>query len=191
MVVYQETYDPGLLQAARRLFEDTLTFGRRRGAYVEPFMSFEYLANGGGMVTHLTEGMMLYWGESSDRRAAEAIVALASAVLAENTGGPHALPCYWVRREGKLELRPEGQGDRGPVGVTHYSGNPLQKNWSPEYVFQVCQAFAYAYDLTGRREFLEAARGGYDEAARTGQLPTMYVYWQAPVLLFYLHRFAE
>jgi hypothetical protein len=58
-------------------------------------------------------------------------------------------------------------------------------------VFQVCQAFAYAYDLTGRREFLEAARGGYDEAARTGQLPTMYVYWQAPVLLFYLHRFAE
>jgi len=143
------------------------------------------------MVTHLTEGMMLYWGESEDTRAAETIVALAAAVYAENTGGPAAVPCYWARREGKLELLPEGQGDRGHPGVTHYSGNPFQKNWAPEYVFQVCQAFVYAYDLTGQPEFLEAAQGGYEAAARAGNLGTLYASWPAPVLLFYLHHFAE
>ncbi len=191
MVAYRETRDPGVLEAARRLFEDTLSFGPRRGAYVEPFMSFEYMANGGGMVTHLTEGMMLYAAESGDRWAAAAIVALASSVLAENTGGPQALPCYWTRAKGGLKLLPLGCGERGQVGVTHYSGHPLQKNWSPEYVYQVCQAFAYAYDLTGRPEFLQAVRGGYAEAARHNLLNAMYVYWSAPVLLYYLQHFAD
>ena len=191
MAVYEETFDERLLQAARRLFEDALSFGPRRGAYVEPMMSFEYMANGGGMVTHLTEGMMLYQAASGDRRAAAAIVALASSVLAENTGGPQSLPCYWERGPGGLRLLPEGRGDRGKPGVTHYSGNPLQKNWSPEYVHQVCQGFAYAYDLTGKARFLEAARGGYEEAARAGQVNVMYAYWAAPVLLFYLDAFAD
>ena len=191
MALYEETYDEHLLEAARRLFEDALSFGPRRGAYVEPMMSFEYMSNGGGMVTHLTEGMMMYWAASGDRRAAAAIVALASSVLAENTGGPESLPCYWERTAGGLQLLPEGQGERGMPGVTHYSGNPLQKNWAPEYVHQVCQGFAYAYDLTGKARFLEAARGGYEEAARLGMAHTMYAYWAAPVLLYYLDAFAE
>ena len=191
MALYEETYDERLLEAARRLFEDALSFGPRRGAYVEPMMSFEYMSNGGGMVTHLTEGMMMYWAASGDRRAAAAIVALASSVLAENTGGPESLPCYWERTAGGLQLLPEGQGERGMPGVTHYSGNPLQKNWAPEYVHQVCQGFAYAYDLTGKARFLEAARGGYEEAARLGMAHTMYAYWAAPVLLYYLDTFAE
>ena len=191
MAVWEETRDERLLEAARRLFEDALSFGPRRGAYVEPFMSFEYMANGGGMVTHLTEGMMPYWAATGDRRAAAAIVALASAVLAENTGGPRSLPCYWERGPKGLRLLPEGEGDRGKPGVTHYSGNPLQKNWAPEYVHQVCQGFAYAYDLTGKARFLEAARGGYEEAARAGLAHVMYAYWAAPVLLFYLEAFAD
>jgi hypothetical protein len=191
MVVYEETYDDRFLEAARALFEDASSFGPRRGAYVEPMMSFEYMSNGGGMVTHLTEGMMMYWAASGDARAAAAIVALASAVLAENTGGPQSLPCYWERAPGGLRLLPEGQGDRGQPGVTHYSGNPLQKNWAPEYVYQVCQGFAYAYDLTGKRQFLEAARGGYAEAAKAGMVNVMYAYWPAPMLLFYLNAFAD
>ena len=112
-------------------------------------------------------------------------------MLAENTGGPESLPCYWERTASGLQLLPEGQGERGVPGVTHYSGNPLQKNWAPEYVHQVCQGFAYAYDLTGKARFLEAARGGYEEAARLGMAHTMYAYWAAPVLLYYLETFAE
>ena len=158
---------------------------------MEPFLSFEYLANGGGMVTQLTEGMMMHWIETQDPRTATAIAALAAAVYAENTGGPQALPCYWSRQPGGLELLPAGQGERGPVGVTHYSGNPFQKNWAPEYVYQVCQAFAYAYDITGRPEFLEAARSGYEAAAAAGHLGAMYVYWCAPILLYYLDAAGE
>jgi hypothetical protein len=166
-----------------------MTFGKRRGAYVEPFLSREYLANGGGMVTDLTGGLMHYWLATKDKSAAVAVVALASAVLAENSGGPHAMPCYWKREAGSTVLLPPGQGERGTVGVTHYSGSPFQKNWAPEYVHMVCPAFVYAYDLTGKHEFLEAARGGYAEAARTNYLGNMPCYWDAPVLLYYLETF--
>jgi len=192
MAMYQETGRREFLDAAGRLVDDAMVnMVPRRGGYVEPFLSFEYVANAGGMLAHLTEGMMMYWAATGDRRVAEAIVSAAASIYAENMGGPAALPCYWKRTSTGLKLLPAGQGERGQLGVTHYSGNPFQKNWAPEYFYQVCQAFLYAYDLTGKTEFLDAARNGYLQAARGHLLGALYAYSQAPVVLYYLQHFSR
>ena len=130
------------------------------------------------MCGQMLEDYALYWWETQDRRAASALVALASSLYCESMGGPDALPVGWP------------EGSRGPYGVTTYSPNPFLAGWSPGYVFLTNTGWAYAYDVTGKREFLEAARAGYETAADQASIG-FGTYWQAPLLLFYLNHFSE
>ena len=166
-----------MLAAATKLFEDSLlALGPRRGCYAEAHGSFTYPGNIAWMCGQLLEDYALYWWETRDERAASALIALASALYCESMGGPQALPIGGP------------EPSRGPYGVTTYSPNPFLANWSPGYVFLTNTGWAYAHDLTGKQEFLDAARAGYDLVAEEGGIG-LSTYWQAPILLFYLQRF--
>jgi hypothetical protein len=178
MSVYRETWDPALLSVARTLFEDCMVpLDPRRGAYAEWHGSWNYVGTIPWMSGQMMEDFALYYWATGDRRAAERLVGLANALYCENMGGPTALP---------LGQPPT----RGQVGVTTYSPNPFLANWSAGYVFLTNTGWAYAADLTGRREFIAAMRNGYDVAAEQRAIG-FGTYWQAPVLLYYLHYFSN
>jgi len=178
LAVYRETWDPQILAAATKLFEDTLkAFDPRRGCYAEYHGSWTYHGDVPWMCGQMLEDYAMYWWVTGDRRAAAGLVALASSLYCEDMGGPQALPRGWPPT-------------RGPYGVTTYSTNPFLAGWSPGYVFLTNTGWAYAYDLTGRQQFLEAARAGYQIAADQAAIG-FGTYWQAPILLFYLKHFED
>jgi hypothetical protein len=186
LAVYRETYDPEVFAAAAKLFDDCLIpLDPRRGSYPEWHATWVYAGTIPWMSGQMMEDFALYWWETHDRRAAAALVGLAESLYCENMGGPEALPIGGpVGTPGSYGPG----GTRGPLGVTTYSPNPFQAGWAPGYVFLTNTGWAYAYDLTGRKPLLEAARAGYKVAVDQKQIG-LSTYWQAPILLYYLNEF--
>jgi hypothetical protein len=177
LAVYRETGDPATLQAATRIFEDSFNaLSPRRGSYAEYHGTWNYVGNIPWMCGQMLEDYAMYWRETGDRRAAAALVGLASSLYCENMGGPGTLPMGWPDLE------------TGPYGVAAYSHNPLSSRWDIGYLFLVNTGMACAYDLTGRHEFLDAAHAGFEYAEKHG-VSGWGMYWHAPVLLFYLEHF--
>ncbi len=171
--VYRETREPDVLAGAAAIFEDSLKMVTpRRGTYIEHHGTHNYPGGIAWLCGQLMESYTVYWHMTRDERAREALVALASATYCENMGGPDVVPLGQHQTRGKL-------------GVTTYSPNPFMANWSSGYVFLTATGWAHAFDLTGRREFLDAARAGYEAAVEEDAL-TLSTYWQAPWLLHYL-----
>lgn len=165
VAAYDETRDPKYLEAARQLAHDAMKrIDPRRGTYVEIHGNYGYRGNVPWMVAQLMEPMYDYYLQSGDVDAAEAVVAMAESILAENR-------------------------TRGVDGdVYGYSHNPHFKK-SSSYHILIAPAVLYARELTNDNEFLEQARAMYQQTIAEGTVNSvMNCYWNTHTLLYYFAR---
>jgi hypothetical protein len=161
---YDETWNPKYLAAARRLAHDAMSrIDRRRGCYSEVHGNYNYRGNVPWMDAQLMEPLYLYYRQSGDLDAANAVVGLAESLMFENTTGA------------------------GPGAFEGYSHNPHFRPMDSSYNILIAPAIGYAWELTGDGRFAAAMRDAY---ARTVAEKTINwvanCYWNTPTLLYYL-----
>ena len=163
---YDETWEPKYLEAARRLAHDAMSrIDRRRGCYSEVHGNYNYRGNIPWMVAQLMEPMYLYYRQSGDLDAANALVGLAESMIAENTS------------------------DEGPGDFFGYSHNPHYKKTS-NYNVLIAPAMGYAWELTGDAAFAESMRDAYRRTVAEKTVNWVAnCYWNTPTLLYYLREF--
>ena len=162
---YDETWEPRYLAAARRLARDAMSrLDPRRGCYSEVHGNHNYRGNVPWMVAQLMEPMYLYYRQSGDLDAANAVVGMAESILVDNTGG-------------------EGPGD-----YFGYSHNPHFRKTS-NYNVLIGPAVGYAWELTGDAAFAASMRDAYRRTIAEKSVNWVgNCYWNTPTLLYYLKQ---
>ena len=161
---YRETRDSAVKEAADKLVSDILhhRIEPRRGCYSEVHGNWNYRGNVPWMVVQLVEPLYLYYRESGNLDAAKMVVGLADSILCENQV-------------------------RGVPGDIHgYSHNPHYKKNSGYHVL-IAPSLFYAYELTGKEEFLEAGWAAWEQTVREDTINDVQnCLWNAPTLSYYL-----
>lgn len=168
---YDETHDPRYRDQALKLAEDVKRMLiPRRGTYAEIHGAYNYRGNVPWMDAQLAEPLYLLYRQTGEVWVAEMMVGLAESILAENMeyGAPGHFQGYTH------------------CPVLHRGG------WQNGYNVLIAPVIAYAYELTGDREFYEVARGAYDRTVADGTINDVRnCYWNTPALLYLLWRGME
>jgi hypothetical protein len=162
---YDETWQPKYLEAARRLAQDAMSrIDPRRGCYSEVHGNYNYRGNIPWMCAQLMEPLYLYYRQSGDLEAANAVVGLAESIMTENTS-------------------PDGPGD-----YSGYSHNP-HFGKSNAYKALIAPAIGYAWELTGDAAFAESMKDAYRRMIADKAVDWIAnCYWNTPTLLYYLKQ---
>ena len=161
---YRETRDRTIKEAADRLVKDILEnrLEPRRGTYPEVHGNWNYRGNVPWMVVQLIEPLYLFYGESGNLDAARMVVGMAESILSEN------------------------QVRGVPGDIFGYSHNPHFSKTSGYHVLIVPCLF-YAYELTGKGSFLDAAWAAWEQTVREATFNDVQnCFWNTPTLSHYL-----
>jgi hypothetical protein len=167
MRAYEQTGETKYLDGARRYwgFLADTTLDWRRGAYVVP-PTRNYATIEATLGSDLGGHLYEFYRLTGDLRAAQMVVAIAEAVISESM-----LP------------QPEGLGDFA------FFPRYARSSW---YYPQMAWLFCCAYDLTGDREYLRAARAAFDRYLLCPYYQTYGNWgWLDPILAAYFDRFAD
>jgi len=168
---YDETLDPKYRDQALKLAEDVKRMLiPRRGTYAESHGAYNYRGNVPWMDAQLAEPLYLLYRQTGQVWVAEMMVGLAESIIAENM--EYGVPGHFQ-------------------GYTHC---PVlhRGGWQNGYNVLIAPVIAYAYELTGDREFYEVTRGAYDRTVADGTINDVRnCYWNTPALLYLLRRGVE
>ena len=168
---YDETHDPKYLDQALKLAEDVRRMLiPRRGTYAQSHGAHNYRGNVPWMDAQLAEPLYLLYRQTGRVWLAEMMVGLAESIIGENM--EHGVPGHFQ-------------------GYTHC---PVlhRGGWQNGYNVLIAPVIAYAYELTGDREFYDVARGAYDLTVADGTINDVRnCYWNTPALIYLLRRGPE
>lgn len=165
---YDETHDPKYRDQALKLAEDVKRMLiPRRGTYAESHGAYNYRGNVPWMDAQLAEPLYLLYRQTGEVWIAEMMVGLAESIIAENM--EYGVPGHFQ-------------------GYTHC---PVlhRGGWQNGYNVLIAPVIAYAYELTGDREFYDVTRGAYELTVADGTINDVRnCYWNTPALLYLLQQ---
>jgi hypothetical protein len=166
---YDETWDERWAQECQWRVAELYAkiMDPRRGAYMDEHGHYNYRGMVPWMDAQVMRPLYMYYRLTGDMTAADALVALAEAII-EEAISPDEQRVMWG-----------------------YSTNP-RFNPTEGYNVLIAPGIAYAYELTGNPEFLAVARLLYERAiaGRSIEGP-LNCSWNTPTLLYYIHQYRD